>query len=87
MAETGYGVAVECARHEGMHIREADLLMEVVDGEGKGLDDGEWGEIVVTTLTRRALPLIRYRTGDEGRILPGPCPCGSVLRRLKNARR
>lgn len=83
MAETGYGAAVECARHEGMHIREADLLMEVVDGEGKGLDDGEWGEIVVTTLTRRALPLIRYRTGDEGRILPGPCPCGSVLRRLE----
>jgi len=44
--------------------------------------EGEYGEIVFTTLTRRAMPLIRYRTGDRSRFLQGPCPCGSVLKRL-----
>ena len=83
MAETGYGAAVECACRDGLHIREADLLFEIVDEEGRSGEDGAWGEIVVTTLTRRALPLIRYRTGDEGRILPEACSCGSVLRRLE----
>lgn len=83
MAETGYGAAVECAHRRGLHIREADLLFEIVDGDGRRVEDGAWGEIAVTTLTRWALPLIRYRTGDEGRFLPGPCPCGSVLRRLE----
>lgn len=83
MAETGYGAAVECERHRGLHIREADLLFEIVDETGKKLPDGEWGEAVVTTLTRRGMPLIRYKTGDLGRLLSGLCECGSVLKRIE----
>lgn len=70
-------------RNAGMHLREADILVEIADPEsGAPLPDGEWGEILVTTLTRRTMPLIRYRTGDLGRLLPGTCACGSPLRRL-----
>ncbi len=83
MAETGYGAAVECERHLGLHIREADLCFEIVDETGRKLPDGEWGELVVTTLTRRGMPLIRYKTGDLGRLLPGFCECGSVLKRVE----
>lgn len=83
MTETGYGGAVECAAHAGRHIREADLLVEVVDpASGAPLAFGESGEIVITTLGRRALPLLRYRTGDRGRLLDAPCACGSRLLRL-----
>ena len=53
---------------------------------GDVLPDGGTGEIVFTTLTRRGMPLIRYRTGDLGRFLTAPCPCGSVLRRLARVR-
>lgn len=83
LTETGLGGAVECAEHVGCHMREADLIHEVVDEEGRPLPAGEWGEIVITTLTRQAMPLLRYRTGDEGRVLPGACTCGSVLGRLE----
>lgn len=83
MTETGYGGGVECARHDGYHLREADLLVEIVDPlSGDPLPDGSPGEIVITTLTREAMPLIRYRTGDVAALLPGPCACGSPLRRL-----
>ncbi len=83
MTETGYGGGVECDAHDGYHLREADLLVEVVDpATGRALPDGVSGEVVVTTLTRRAMPLIRYRTGDQARFLPDYCPCGSMLRRL-----
>jgi phenylacetate-coenzyme A ligase PaaK-like adenylate-forming protein len=81
--ETGLGGGVDCAAHRGMHLREADLLFEIIDpSTTKPLADGEWGEIVITTLARTGMPLIRYRTGDLGRLLPGPCPCGSHIRRL-----
>ena len=83
MTETGYGGAVECTAHQGYHLREPDLLVEIIDPRtGLSLPDGEAGEIVITTLTRTGMPLIRYRTGDLSRILPGPCPCGSIVRRL-----
>lgn len=83
MTETGYGGAVECAAHAGMHVREADLLVEVIDpSTGRALDFGAPGEIVVTTLGRRAMPLLRYRTGDRGRLIAAPCACGSRLMRL-----
>ncbi len=83
MTETGYGGGVECSAHCGYHLREADLLVEVADpATGRPLPVGETGEILVTTLGPRALPLLRYRTGDAARMLPGPCPCGSPLRRL-----
>lgn len=89
MTETGYGGGVECAAHNGYHLREADLLLEVADPEtGQPLPVSEHsghsatGEILLTTLGERALPLVRYRTGDAARWLAGPCPCGSPLRRL-----
>lgn len=83
MVETGLGGAVECAPGSGMHLREADVFMEIVDPvTGDSLPDGEFGEMVVTTPFKRGMPLIRYRTGDRGRILPGGCACGSPLRRL-----
>ena len=87
MTETGYGCAIDCDAHKGQHIREPDLLVEILDPiTGLPMPDGEWGEIVVTTLSRRGMPLIRYRTGDRSRILPGICPCGSLLRRLDDVR-
>lgn len=83
MTETGYGGGVECSAHAGYHLREADLLVEIADlTTGEPLPPGETGEILVTTLGERAMPLVRYRTGDAGILLPGPCPCGGPLRRL-----
>ena len=83
MTECGLGVALECKAHQGMHIRENDLYLEVVDLEGKPVPDGRFGELVMTTLTRNGMPLIRYRMGDRARILSGNCSCGSVLRRVE----
>jgi phenylacetate-CoA ligase len=84
MTEMGLGAAVDCRALVGYHIREADLYFEVVDPlTGCPLPDGEEGEIVFTTLTRRGMPLVRYRTGDVSRIIPEPCPCGTVLKRLE----
>ncbi len=81
--ETGLGGGVDCAAHCGSHLREADLLFEIIDPKsGAALPDGRWGEIVCTTLTRTGMPLLRFRTGDQGRLLPGSCPCGSHIRRL-----
>jgi len=83
MTETGYGGGVECSAHAGYHLREAGLYVEVTDyATGAPLPAGVQGEILLTTLGERALPLLRYRTGDAGVLLPGPCPCGSPLRRL-----
>ncbi len=83
LTETGLGGAVECREHAGCHLREADLLCEVVDEAGQPVPGGGWGEVALTTLTRQAMPLIRYRTGDEGRRLPGGCACGSLLGRIE----
>jgi phenylacetate-CoA ligase len=83
MTETGLGGGVECDARDGYHLREADLLFEVVDPlSGAPVPDGEYGEVVFSTLTRRGMPLIRYRTGDRARFLTESCPCGTVLRRL-----
>jgi phenylacetate-CoA ligase len=83
MTETGYGGGVECSAHQGYHLREADLLLELADpATGALLPPGATGEILVTTLGERAMPLVRYQTGDAARWLPGPCRCGSPLRRL-----
>lgn len=87
MTETGLGGGVECEALDGYHLREADLYFEVVDhASGKTCPVGTPGEVVFTTLTRKGMPLIRYRTGDISRILPGVCPCGSVLRRMERIR-
>lgn len=83
LTETGYGGGVECSKKQGYHLREGDLFFEIVDPvSGEPVPDGTAGEVVFTTLTRRAMPLIRYRTGDMAAMLPGPCACGSPLRRL-----
>ena len=83
LTETGWGCAVECRARQGCHIRELDLYVEIVDENGQVLPDGKCGEMVITTLSRRSFPLIRYRTGDEGRILQDVCPCGSPLKRIE----
>lgn len=85
--EMGLGGGVECAAHRGCHLREADLLFEVLDPlTGQPVPDGEYGEVVFSTLTRVGMPLIRYRTGDFSRFITGPCPCGTGLRTLENIR-
>jgi len=84
MTEMGLGAAVDCRALCGYHIREADLLFEIIDPHtGKPVPDGETGEVVFTTLTRRGMPLVRYRTGDLSRFVTVPCPCGTVLKRLE----
>uniref|UniRef100_I2PXS7 Coenzyme F390 synthetase n=1 Tax=Desulfovibrio sp. U5L TaxID=596152 RepID=I2PXS7_9BACT len=81
--EMGYGGGVECEAFCGYHLRETELYFEVVDmATGAPLPDGHVGEVVFTTLAPRAMPFVRYRTGDAARMLSGPCPCGSLLRRL-----
>ncbi|HUA99298.1 MAG TPA: AMP-binding protein [Terracidiphilus sp.] len=87
MTETGLGGGIDCEAHAGYHFREADLYVEILDPlTGAPMPDGCEGEIVLTTLSRRAMPLLRYRTGDLSRPMPGPCPCGSVLKRLARVR-
>ena len=83
MTETGLGGAVDCIYHEGMHIRENDLLVEIVNPITKeSLKEGESGEVLITTLSRKAMPLIRYATGDISSITTGNCSCKSILKRL-----
>jgi phenylacetate-coenzyme A ligase PaaK-like adenylate-forming protein len=78
---------VDCESHEGYHLREADLLFEIVDVvTGEPLPDGETGEVVFSTLTREAMPLIRYRTGDISRFSPDPCGCTTLLKNLQRIR-
>jgi phenylacetate-coenzyme A ligase PaaK-like adenylate-forming protein len=87
MTEMGLGGAVECGALAGYHLREADLYFEIIDPvSGMPVPEGHYGEIVFTTLTRRGMPLIRYRTGDVSRFMAGSCPCGTVLKRLEKVR-
>ena len=85
--EMGMAGAITCPAHAGMHLRENHVLAEIVNENGEPLPPGETGELVITTIGMEALPLIRYRTGDYTRALPGPCPCGSVTLRLDTIRR
>jgi phenylacetate-coenzyme A ligase PaaK-like adenylate-forming protein len=83
MTEMGFGCGVECEARSGYHVREADLYVEIVDpATGSPAPEGQPGEVVFTTLTRRGMPLIRYRTGDISRFIPDACPCGTVLKTL-----
>lgn len=73
----GPGIGISCAEHHGMHIWDDYVYIEVVDSvTGKPLPDGEIGELVLTTLQKEGAPLIRYRTHDLTRIIPGDCACG-----------
>ncbi len=79
----GPGVAFECLAQNGLHVWEDAFIAEIIDPvTGKRLPDGEMGELVMTTLTRRGMPIIRYRTRDLTRVLTGPCPCGRMHKRL-----
>ena len=79
----GPGIAIDCAEHAGMHYFNDYIYCEIIDPvTGKVLPDGEQGEIVITTFRKEAAPLIRYRTRDISRIIPGECPCGSPFPRL-----
>ena len=79
----GPGVAFECTEQNGLHIWEDAYIVEIIDPVTlQPVADGETGELVMTTLDRQAMPVIRYRTRDLTRFLPGHCPCGRSHRRL-----
>lgn len=83
----GPGVAVECREHDGLHVFEDHFLAETVDPEtGAPVAPGTEGELVLTSLTRRASPVVRYRTRDRVVILDEPCPCGNPFRRISKPR-
>jgi phenylacetate-CoA ligase len=80
----GPGVAGECQECNGLHISEDHFLLEVIDPETlEPVEPGEVGELVVTTLTKEAFPMIRYRTRDLTRLIPEPCPCGRTFTRMQ----
>lgn len=83
MTEAGLAVAIECQEHNGFHLNEADFLFEVVEPvTGRVLEEGQEGELVLTTLSREGMPLIRYRTGDIARLIPGRCRCGAFTTKI-----
>jgi phenylacetate-CoA ligase len=80
---SGPGVAFECEHKHGMHLWEDHFLLEIIDPKTEeAVPDGQPGELVLTTLCREAMPLLRYRTRDITSIIPEPCPCGRTHRRL-----
>ena len=79
----GPGVAIECWEQTGLHLAEDHFYAEIIDPvTGENLPDGEWGELVLTSVDREASPVVRYRTRDITRILPGECACGRTHRRI-----
>src|SRR3954453_22061508 len=83
----GPGVACECPRRDGLHVMEDHFLVEVVDPDsGEPVPDGLDGELVFTTLTKEAMPLLRYRTGDIASLNREPCVCGRTLARMSAVR-
>ena len=78
----GPGTGLDCIHHQGIHYWADYYILEILDPETlKPVPEGEMGEMVVTTLRKEAAPLIRYRTRDLTRLIPGECPCGSILPR------
>lgn len=79
----GPGIGISCDAQDGMHYWDDYIYIEIIDPKtGKTLPDGEEGEIVITTLVKEGAPLIRFRTHDISRIIPGECPCGRKHPRL-----
>ncbi|AKX93266.1 phenylacetate-coenzyme A ligase [Moorella thermoacetica] len=79
----GPGVGIECQEKNGLHIFADHFLIEIIDPvTGKQLPPGQRGELVITSLTKEALPVIRYRTRDITSLIPGPCPCGRTHPRV-----
>src|SRR5512134_2246828 len=84
----GPGVGIECARQDGLHIFEDHFYPEIVDPQsGAPVPDGQEGELVLTTLSKEAMPMIRYRTRDITTLVPGTCECGRTLRRIQRISR
>jgi phenylacetate-CoA ligase len=82
----GPGVSGECSEQNGLHINEDHFLVEVINPETlEPVQEGEIGELVITTLTKEAFPVIRYRTRDLTRIIPGECACGRTFRRIEKS--
>ena len=80
----GPGVAGECQECNGLHINEDHFLLEILDPKTfEPVAEGEVGELVITTLTKEAFPMIRYRTRDLTRFLPGTCACGRTMKRMQ----
>jgi len=80
----GPGVAFECPCQNGMHIWEDAYIVEIINPDTlEPVPDGDEGELVLTTLTREGMPILRYRTKDLTRIIPGECPCGRTHRRIE----
>lgn len=79
----GPGIGISCDAHDGIHYWDDYIYLEIIDPKtGETVPDGTWGEIVITTLQKEGAPLIRFRTHDLSRILPGSCPCGSRFPRI-----
>lgn len=79
----GPGVAGECLERSGLHVNEDHFLIELIDPETLDpVPDGQSGELVITTLTKEAFPMVRFRTGDLTTLIPEPCPCGRTHRRI-----
>lgn len=79
----GPGVACECGKQHGLHVCEDQFIIEILDPKTlQPVPDGEWGEVVFTTLCKECSPLVRYRTRDISRILVGECECGRTFRRM-----
>lgn len=79
----GPGIGISCEKNNGMHYFDDYIYIEIIDPDTKQvLPDGEWGEIVITTLCKEGAPLIRYRTHDLSRIIPGECACGCKFPRI-----
>jgi len=78
----GPGVAFECQEQDGLHIWEDHFLIEILDKSEQPCAPGEPGELVITSLTKEAMPLIRYHTGDVTYIMEESCPCGRTSRKL-----
>jgi phenylacetate-CoA ligase len=84
----GPGVGVECSGQAGLHLFEDHFLPEIIDpATGRVLPDGTEGELVLTTLSKQAMPMIRYRTRDMTTLIPEPCACGRTLRRIRRIER
>ncbi len=79
----GPGIGINCKYDTGIHYWDDFIYLEIINPEtGETVEDGEWGEIVITTLVKEGAPLIRYRTHDLSRIIPGECPCGCGFPRI-----
>lgn len=84
ITEIGLIMAGECEKKHGMHLSELNFLTEIIDPDtDEQLPDGEIGELIFTTYDREGMPLIRYRSHDLGRIIPGICSCGIPLKRIE----